>query len=275
MPPSSPVSIEGLGADLPRMLRWAGLTLLALFALGVVSSLLPPALLSPSWQLQQIQTLLQQGPMALIGLSLLAIGRHLSDEELSERRGARAPRLALAVALGYGLLIPLQLFASWNQWNEAVSREAVGREQLRSRLEALDRQVSRAGDDAQLLRLLRQLPVAAPSLEELGPDPQARRRGAQLLLSRLSDGLALELRRKEERRGLLVFRSSLHNSLAALLLSVAWLMVASPRPRLEFRWSRKGSGPLRPRAPERLEDLFDPSRTPPESGAPGVPPPAA
>lgn len=263
MSSSPPVSSDRLGADLPRMLSWAGLTLLALFVLGVVSSLLPPALLSPPWHLQQVQTLLQQGPMALTGLALLAIGRHLSDEELSQRRVVQARRLALAAALGYSLLIPLQLYASWNQWKQAASRDAAGREQLQSRLEALDLEVSRAGTDAQLQRLLRQLPAPAPRLETLGPDPEARRRGAQELLTRLSDRLALELRRREEQRGLLVLRSSLRNSLAALLLSVAWLMVAAPRHRLQLPWSRKGGGPSLSRSPERLEDLFERSRTPP------------
>ncbi|MCS5700178.1 HpsJ family protein [Cyanobium sp. FGCU-52] len=269
------VPTEGLGPDLPRLLRWAGLCLLGLFALGVVSSLLPLALMSSAWQLQQIQTLLQQGPMALIGLALVGVGRHLADLDLSERRAALLRRLVLAVALGYGLLIPLQLFATWNQWKQAASREAAGRERLRSRLETLDRQVSGARDDAQLQRLLRQLPVAAPSLEQLGANPQARRRGAQVLLSRLSDGVALELRRREERQGMLVFRSSLRNALAALLLSVAWLMVAAPRPRLALPWRREGAGSGRRRGSQRLEDLFDPALTPAETGNQGAPRPGA
>jgi len=270
---SSPlVPTGGFGADLPRLLRWGGLSLLGLFALGVVSSLLPLALLSPVWQLQQIQTLLQQGPMALIGLCLLGIGRHLADLELSEQRAALLRRLALAVGVGYGLLIPLQLFATWNQWKAATGREAIGRERLRSRLETLDRQVGQATDDAQLQRLLRQLPVAAPSLEQLGPNPQARRRGAQTLITRLADGVALELRRREERRGMLVFRSSLRNGLAALLLSAAWLLAAAPRPRLALPWGR---GPRRHDHSAHLEDLFDPDLSPSDSGPQGATPPRA
>jgi hypothetical protein len=44
-----------------------------------------------------------------------------------------------------------------------------------------------------------------------------------VLISRLSDGVALQLRRREQLRGTLVFRSSLRNALSALLFSVAWL----------------------------------------------------
>ena len=184
-------------------------------------------------------------------------------------------RLALAAAVGCGLLIPLQLFASWNQWKEAASREAIGRQRLQTQLETLDRQVGKATDDAQLQQLLRQLPVAAPSLEQLGPNPQARRRGAQVLISRLSDGVALQLRRREQLRGTLVFRSSLRNALAALLFSVAWLMVATPRPRLVVPLWVRESGALRRRRSQPLEDLFDPSLAPIETGNQGTPPPRA
>ena len=64
------------------------LFILCLTLLHVVSSLLPLSLLSPVWQLQQIQTLLQQGPMALIGLPMVGIGSHLAHLRLSERRTA-------------------------------------------------------------------------------------------------------------------------------------------------------------------------------------------
>jgi hypothetical protein len=219
--------------------------------------------------------LLRWGGLCLLPFALLGLGHHLADLELSERRVGLLRRLTLAVAVGYGLLIPLQLMPSWNQWKEAAGQEAIGRERLQSQLEALDRQVGKATDDAQLQGLLRQLPVAAPSVEQLGPKPQARRRGAQVLLSRLSDGVALELRRRDERRGMLVFRSSLRNALAALMLSVAWLMVASPRPRLVLPHWVRAPGALRRRRSEHLEDLFDPSLAPIETGTPGAQPPGA
>jgi hypothetical protein len=72
-----------------------------------------------------------------------------------------------------------------------------------------------------------------------------------------------------------VFRSSLRNALAALLFSVAWLMVATPRPRLVVpRWVRE-SGSLRRGRSQHLEDLFDPCLAPTETGNQGAAPPRA
>lgn len=68
-----------------------------------MSSLQPLALLSPVCHLQQIHTLLQQGPMALIGLPMVGIGCHLAALKLSERRMAWVRRLALPLALAVAM----------------------------------------------------------------------------------------------------------------------------------------------------------------------------
>jgi hypothetical protein len=84
--------------------------LLVVFAATVLNAALPLRLVDPSWLQGLIQFLLSQGFLPLIALVLvpLAVVINPKSSRLCRRRD-RFSRLALVAALGFALLIPLQL----------------------------------------------------------------------------------------------------------------------------------------------------------------------
>jgi hypothetical protein len=84
--------------------------LLVVFAVMVLNAALPLRLVDPSWLQGLIQFLLSQGFLPLIALVLvpLAVVINPKSSRLCRRRD-RFSRLALVAALGFALLIPLQL----------------------------------------------------------------------------------------------------------------------------------------------------------------------
>jgi hypothetical protein len=90
------------------------LALLGIFLAAVLVSAWPPKLLDPNWQLGLIQNLINNGSLALIGalLTHLAMAFHPGSDRLRARHIAYR-RWALAAALGFLMLIPLQVSAGW------------------------------------------------------------------------------------------------------------------------------------------------------------------
>lgn len=95
--------------DLAAVLQALSLVLLGIFLVSVLVSAWPPKLLDPNWQLGLIQNLINNGSLALIGalLTHLAMAFHPGSDRLRARHIAFR-RWALAAALGFLLLIPLQ-----------------------------------------------------------------------------------------------------------------------------------------------------------------------
>ena len=92
--------------------------LLVVFAATVLNAALPLRLLDPRWLQGLIQVLLSQGFLPLMALVLLQLAAVLNPESgRLRRRGDRCSRLALVTALGFVLLIPLQLVATWGSLN--------------------------------------------------------------------------------------------------------------------------------------------------------------
>lgn len=88
------------------------LALLVVFAATVLNGALPLRLLDPRWLLGLIQVLLSQGFLPLIALVLLQLAVVLNpNSSRLRRRRDRCSRLALVAALGFALLVPLQLTA--------------------------------------------------------------------------------------------------------------------------------------------------------------------
>jgi hypothetical protein len=88
-------------------------TLFVTFAVSVVAAALPPQLLGPIWQLRLVGSLIDNAPVALLGLGLVHLQAHLSpyDTAIQSHRD-RIARLAVAAAFGFLLLVPLQIMAS-------------------------------------------------------------------------------------------------------------------------------------------------------------------
>ncbi len=152
MPPSSDSSRAGS----PVLLSAPGLSVVALvlfvlFATLVAGALWPVQLLNPLWQLRLAGSLINGAPFALLGLALLQIAVELGPHDpLLQRRQKLCSQLAVAVALGFLLLVPLQ--------------EVAGLQQSRSTTSA---QSSRISGAERRLVALRQAVVSAPSNEEI------------------------------------------------------------------------------------------------------------
>jgi len=88
----------------------------------VLNAALPLRLVDPSWLQGLIQFLLSQGFLPLIALVLLQLAVVLNHESSRlRRRRDRFSRLALVAALGFALLIPLQLISTWGNLNQQTS----------------------------------------------------------------------------------------------------------------------------------------------------------
>ena len=117
------------------MLARVAIALFVVFVAVVIASSLPPRLLDPAWQLRFTGTLVNNGTIAVLGLVLmwLATILHPASGRLRARRD-QISSLAVAAAIGYLLLIPLQTYAVW----QGVSSANLGqRSQLRTANEKL------------------------------------------------------------------------------------------------------------------------------------------
>jgi hypothetical protein len=111
---ASPDSTLPTSPSLSRLLATLSLVLLVVFVAAVVTAALPPRFVDPSWQLALIAAIITNASLALMGTLLLPVA--LGFDPINHRLRARwnaFRRWALAAALGFLLLIPLQGFAAW------------------------------------------------------------------------------------------------------------------------------------------------------------------
>jgi small-conductance mechanosensitive channel len=142
-----------------------GLSVVALVLFGLFASLVAPALFplqlfDPAWQLRLAGTLINTAAFPLLGLALLQIAAELGPHDpLLKSRARLCAQLAVAAALGFLLLLPLQTSRSLN--NAQASR-IQGAE---AKLKALRQAVAGAASNADLNQQLQKLqgPVLGPA----------------------------------------------------------------------------------------------------------------
>ena len=115
----TPVSTD---PSLAGVLEALSLGLLGIFLAAVVVGAWPPKILDPQWQLGFTANLINNGSLALLGalLTPLALAFHPGSNRLRARRNAFR-QWALAAAIGFLLLIPLQGFAGWKLYRTVTS----------------------------------------------------------------------------------------------------------------------------------------------------------
>jgi len=98
------------------------LALLGIFLATVIVRAWPPKILDPQWQLAFSADLINNGSLALMGalLTPLALAFHPGSDRLRARRNAFRS-WALAAAIGFLLLIPLQASAGWRLYRTISS----------------------------------------------------------------------------------------------------------------------------------------------------------
>lgn len=137
MPPSS----DRLRAERPlwkasRSLPVVALALVVLFATTLAGAVLPFQPADPAWQLRFAIGLLSSGPLALLALALLHVAFELDAQTpWIEKRLRRWSQLAIAVSLGFLLLVPLMARA-------AIAGQASTHEQQMAAVKAKERKVA-------------------------------------------------------------------------------------------------------------------------------------
>ena len=167
MPPSSESSRRGA----PVLLSAPGLGVVALVLFVLFASLVAPALfplqvLDPGWQLRLAGTLINTAAFPLLGLALLQIAAEIGPHDPQLKNRARlCAQLAVAAALGFLLLLPLQTIAGLRTSrtvNNAQSTRISGAER---RLVALRQAVASAINNEEINQRLQRLqgPVLGPA----------------------------------------------------------------------------------------------------------------
>ena len=100
--------------DAAIFMQWAGYALIIIYSITVIVEMMPLALLQPAWLVRFSGKILGGGVFALTGAVLLVIALRFDPEVLPlSRFQKRLRQLARFVALGFLLLIPLQMIAGF------------------------------------------------------------------------------------------------------------------------------------------------------------------
>jgi hypothetical protein len=207
----------------PPQIGFAGLCLILLYVLQVLSAFLPTSLLDPVWQLGVSNALINNGFLALLGLALVHLSAHLApaNPHLGRRRDNFA-NWALIAVVGFGLLIPLQGYALWRGITNVNAQQQSRLNVVTRRLSSLRGAVSSAPTTQELQRRLAALKVPPLNPADLAqPFPKLR----QSLLESLETG---EIRARDQFRGVpatalwQVAQASVRSVLSALVLMVGF-----------------------------------------------------
>jgi len=233
------------------------LVLFVIFASLVAAVLFPLQLLDPAWQLRLASTLINGAPFALLGLALLQIAAELGPHDpLLKNRARLCSQLAVAAALGFLLLLPLQTVAGLRTSRTVNNAQAARIQGAEAKLKALRQAVTGATSNVDLNLQLQKLsgPVLGPA-DIAQPLPLLKAQVAAVL-----DQAALQITREREasqpRTPLLLLPELLRNGLASLALALGFAALArrpgAPRPllqELQSSWRRSrfgGSGRRHP-----------------------------
>lgn len=149
-----------------RSLSLLALVFVLTFALQLVAVLFPLQPLEPAWQWRFSNALINGAFLPLLALALLQIGVSLDPADQRLRQRQRLFRqLAVAAALGFLLLLPLQLSAGLRQQSAAGSVQVQRIQGAERRLAALRDLTARATSNAELNAGLLRLngPVLGPA----------------------------------------------------------------------------------------------------------------
>ncbi|MCP9836254.1 HpsJ family protein [Cyanobium sp. N.Huapi 1H5] len=211
-------------AAVAETLGTVGLGLFGVYLAAVGSVLFPLRLLDRGWRLTVAATLVDHAVIPLVGLTLLhlvALAGWASPRLLKLRR--QATRLAVAAALGFLLLIPVQAYGSWSVFSGARSESNRQQERAAMRFQALREAIQGATRPEDLRRRLEALQGPALDQGDLRGEPLPRLK--QRLLASLELAQAQMMRRLQgpgHGQEDALFRSSLRLIPSALILALAF-----------------------------------------------------
>jgi hypothetical protein len=162
------------------ILQWVAIALFIVFLAILLAAMLPLEILDSSWQVRVISALLGSSSLPLIGVVLMLLANYLDDGFSPFGSNIKLiRRLAGLAAIGFLLLIPLQITAGNRLLNQQSGNEVGQLKVLQVSLES----IRSANNEEDLKNALRKLPGAPNNLDRpLGaPLPQVK----AALISRL------------------------------------------------------------------------------------------
>jgi hypothetical protein len=229
------------------ILQGIGLALIIVYAVTVTAVAVPVELLQPQW-IEKVSGSLRGGAsFPLVGAGLMVMAELLDPGSWRlARRVGRIRGLALWAALGFVMLIPLQIAVGINlQYQQKHRNQAVVKE-----FSELFTDIRVAPDEASLKQAIARLPGAPPILPERFRDPLPKVK--QEVLDQLNPQLQ-DLNRRQELEQGQGWRSwsqaTLKDSLVNALFAMAFLVVAQPSLIGRFIWDAQAMAGL-PEQPE-------------------------
>jgi len=170
--------------DFADILQWVALGLFIVFLAILLAAMLPLEILDSRWQVKVISALLGSASLPMVGVVLILFANFI-DEGVSPfgSKISLFRRLAGFAAIGFLLLIPLQITAGSRLLNQQSGNEVT---QLKTLQRAADA-IRLANSEADLKTALRQLPGAPSNLDRplAAPLPQIK----DALISRLDPAI--------------------------------------------------------------------------------------
>jgi hypothetical protein len=203
------------------------LVLFALYGSIVLGSLFPIQLMAPAWQLKIGSALINASPFPLIGLGLLHLAAELDPEdEVLIQRHSIAAQLAVAVSLGFLLLVPLLSVAAVTQQHQLATNRFSLVRRAETNLQALRQVVSSSNSSRELRDRL--IALNGPVIDEANQAQPLSTLKAQV--NGLIDQAAAQVSR--QRRALpstnlwSLFPELLRNAFASLALAIGFAALA-------------------------------------------------
>ncbi len=227
----TPISTD---PSLAGVLEALSLALLGIFLAAVVVGTWPPKLLDPQWQLGLTADLINSGSLALVGalLTPLALAFDPGSDRLRARRNAFR-RWALAAAIGFLLLIPLQVSAGWRFYRTVSSNAEQQSSEAAGKLAELRQSIATAASTQELQARLQQLAgnnASLTSTQLRTPIDQLR----QDLLAR-ADQAANQLQQRIEAQSSFkpdrLFKETIRIAISALFYAAGFAYLSGALPR--------------------------------------------
>ena len=211
-------------ADVARLLFWGGVSFFGFFLVPLIN-LVPLRWNDPTWQLSVITVLMSNGIWALLGTLLICLARLLNySDRMIRNRVLLVRNLASWVALGWLLLIPLQLFVSVRLINSLAGQE-IGEIQ---NFQRISRAVRIATTEDQLRTAMAQIPNQRP-LPPLSVPVEVARIN---ILGQFQKNINAAKNRQEERssqRWQTWLKEALRNTIQCFFLALGFLAIGKKR----------------------------------------------
>ena len=203
---------------LAGLLRWIGGVLVILLGLELLAVLVVNAWDEEAFRQLVVDTLITNGPMALIGLSLMLLASRI-DLPAQGRTPMRWTVMAVGGLLSLAMFVAVPVTIAGNRLIQADADQAVT--QKRGELE-------RAESESQEPKLLEVLEGQLVQAGQVAADakPEDKKAQVQVLIDQRLDQLRDQLTQAERARDLTMGQRQLGGTVVALVLALAFLAVA-------------------------------------------------